>query len=109
VLLAMYQEPYGIETRALGLDALSRLNLRQQESSAVWLRIREYLDGEIVNNLLPKDAMSQAIAYINTTTCSRRKKKRQRLSPRNTRCCWCTLTGRSRKVIADEGDDALLF
>lgn len=65
VLLAMFQELYDIETRALGVDALSRLNLRQQESAAVWLRMREYLDGEIVKKLLPKDAMSQAIGYIN--------------------------------------------
>jgi transposase len=65
VLLAMFQELYDIETRAIGLDALSRLNLRQQESAAVWLRMREYLDGEIVKKLLPKDAMSQAIGYIN--------------------------------------------
>jgi hypothetical protein len=66
VLLAMFQELYDIETRALGVDALSRLNLRQQESAAVWLRMREYLDGEIVKKLLPKDAMSQAIGYINS-------------------------------------------
>jgi len=65
VLLAMFQELYDIEARAFGLDALSRLNLRQQESAAVWLRMREYLDGEIVKKLLPKDAMSQAIGYIN--------------------------------------------
>jgi transposase len=65
VLLAMFQELYDIETRALGVDALSRLNLRQQESATVWLRMREYLDGEIVKKLLPKDAMSQAIGYIN--------------------------------------------
>jgi transposase len=65
VLLAMFQELYDIEDRALGLDALSRLNLRQQESAAVWLRMREYLDGEIVKKLLPKDAMSQAIGYLN--------------------------------------------
>ena len=65
VLLAMYQELYDIEDRARGLDALSRLNLRQQESAAVWLRMREYLDGEVVKKLLPKEAMSQAIGYLN--------------------------------------------
>lgn len=65
VLLAMYQELYDIEDRARGLDALSRLNLRQQESAAVWLRMREYLDSDVVKKLLPKEAMSQAIGYIN--------------------------------------------
>lgn len=65
VLLAMYQELYDIEDRARGLDVLSRLNLRQQESAAVWLRMREYLDGDLVKKLLPKESMSQAISYIN--------------------------------------------
>ena len=65
VLLAMFQELYDIEDRARGLDALSRLNLRQQESAAVWLRMREYLDRDLVKKLLPKEAISQAIGYIN--------------------------------------------
>ena len=65
VLLAMFHELYDIEARALGLDPLLRLGLRQRESAAVWLRMREYLDGEIVKRLLPKDAMSLAIGYIN--------------------------------------------
>lgn len=65
VLLAMYQELYDIEDRARGLDALSRLNLRQQESAAVWLRMREYLDSDLVKKLLPKEAISHAIGYIN--------------------------------------------
>ena len=34
-----------------GLDALSRLNLRQHESIAVWLRMREYLDSDLVKKL----------------------------------------------------------
>ena len=61
VLLAMFQELYDIEARALGLDAMSRLSLFQQESAAVRLRMGEYLDGEIVKKLLPKDPMSPAI------------------------------------------------
>lgn len=65
VLLAMFQELYDIEDRAGGLDALSRLNLRQQESAAVWLRMHEYLDSDLVKKLLPKEAISQAIGYIN--------------------------------------------
>lgn len=65
VLLAMFQELYDIEDRARGLDADSRLNLRQQESAAVWLRMREYLDSALVTKLLPKEAISQAVGYIN--------------------------------------------
>lgn len=66
VLLAMFQELYDIEDRARDLDALSRLNLRQQESAAVWLRMRDYLDSDLVKTLLPKEAISQAIGYLNT-------------------------------------------
>ncbi len=65
VLLAMFQELYDIEDRARGLDADSRLQLRQQESAAVWLRMREYLDSALVRKLLPKEAISQAVGYIN--------------------------------------------
>ena len=65
VLLAMFQELYDIEDRARSLDALSRLNLRQQEATLVWLRMREYLDSPIVTKLLPKESMCQAIAYLN--------------------------------------------
>ena len=46
-------------------DALSRLNVRQQESAAVWLRMREYLDIDLVKKLLPKEAISHAIGYTN--------------------------------------------
>ena len=65
VLLAMFQELYDIEDRARSLDVLSRLNLRQQEATLVWLRMREYLDSPIVTKLLPKESMCQAIAYLN--------------------------------------------
>ena len=65
VLLAMFQELYDIEARACGLDADSRLQLRQQESAVVWLRMREYLDGDLVTKLLPKEAISEAVSYLN--------------------------------------------
>ncbi|MEN9557384.1 MAG: hypothetical protein RLZZ232_3670 [Planctomycetota bacterium] len=65
VLLAMFQDLYDIEDRARDLDAPSRLNLRQQEATRVWLRMREYLDSPIVTKLLPKESMCQAIAYLN--------------------------------------------
>ncbi len=65
VLLAMFQELYDIEDRARSLDADSRLQLRQQESAAVWLRMRGYLDSDLVKKILPKEAISQATGYIN--------------------------------------------
>ena len=65
VLLAMYQQLYDIEDRALGVDPVARLELRQQESADVWRRMREYLDGQEVQNVLPKEDMRQAIGYVN--------------------------------------------
>lgn len=72
VLLAMFQELYDIEHRALSLDAAGRLQLRQDEGSLVWNRMREYLDGDIVRRLLPKDSMQQAISYVNNNWASLR-------------------------------------
>jgi len=65
VLLAMYQELYDIEDRARVLDGAARLELRQRESTVVWQRMREYLDGDVVCNLLPKDAIAEEIRYLN--------------------------------------------
>ena len=65
VLLAMSQELYDIEDRARRLDAAARLQLRQEEATVVWTRMREYLDGALVKKLLPKEAISQAIGYLN--------------------------------------------
>ena len=65
VLLQMYQELYDIEDRALGVDPAARLELRQQESAEVWRRMCEYLDGQEVQNVLPKEDMRQAIGYVN--------------------------------------------
>ena len=31
----------------------------------MWTRMREYLDGDVVRKLLPKDAMNEAIGYVN--------------------------------------------
>ena len=65
VLLAMYQELYDIEDRARHVDAAARLQLRQDEATLVWDRMREYLDGPVVKTLLPKDSMRTAINDIN--------------------------------------------
>ncbi|HRA87601.1 MAG TPA: IS66 family transposase, partial [Planctomycetaceae bacterium] len=65
VLLAMFQELYDIEDRARHVDAAARLQLRQDEATLVWNRMREYLDGAVVKTLLPKDSMRTAINYLN--------------------------------------------
>ena len=65
VLLAMYRELYDIEDEACGADPAKRLELRQQKSTLVWERIREYLDGDVVSRLLPKEDMSKAVGYLN--------------------------------------------
>jgi transposase len=65
MLLAMYQELYDIEHRGKLLSNEARLELRQQEATVVWTRMRAYLDSPVVKNLLPKEAMGKAVAYVN--------------------------------------------
>ena len=65
VLLAMYQELYDIEDQARSMDADPRRQLRDEKSTLVWQRMREYLDGDDISRLLPKEEMTQAIGYIN--------------------------------------------
>jgi hypothetical protein len=62
-LLKMFQELYHIEDRGRARDAAARLELRQREADAVWKRMREYLDTPM-KNVLPKEAMSQAVGYL---------------------------------------------
>ena len=65
VLLAMYQELYDVEDEARGADQAGRLELRQQKSTLVWARMREYLDCDEVKRLLPKEEMGKAVGYLN--------------------------------------------
>lgn len=65
VLLGLYQELYDIEDQGRPMDAAARLELRRAESVAVWERMREFLDGNQVCRLLPKESMAQAIGYLN--------------------------------------------
>jgi transposase len=62
-LLAMFQELYDVEARGSVLDAGARLALRRSEASAVWERMRGYIDTRMTD-LLPKDLMSQAVGYL---------------------------------------------
>lgn len=47
------------------MDADARRQLRDEKSMLVWQRLREYLDGDVVSRLLPKEEMTQAIGYLN--------------------------------------------
>jgi hypothetical protein len=47
------------------MDADARRQLRDEKSTLVWQRMREYLDGDDISRLLPKEEMTQAIGYIN--------------------------------------------
>ena len=63
-LLAFYQQLYDIEDRGRALTAVDRQLLRQQEALPVWERMREFLDGEAVARLLPKDKLNEALNYL---------------------------------------------
>jgi transposase len=65
VLLAMFQELYDLEDQARPMDAANRFQLREEKSTLVWQRMREYLDGDVVSRLLPKEEMTQAVGYLN--------------------------------------------
>ena len=65
VLLAMYQELYDVEDLACGADIAGRLELRQQKAAVIWQRMGEYLSSDVVRNMLPKESMTEAIAYVN--------------------------------------------
>ena len=63
-LLSLFGQLYDIEDRGHDLDVAGRLELRQTDSVAVWNHIRGYLDNNM-SDVLPKDAMSKAIGYLN--------------------------------------------
>jgi hypothetical protein len=65
VLLARYQELYDVEDLACGVDIPGRLELRQQKAAVIWQRMGEYLNSDVVRNMLPKESMTEAIAYVN--------------------------------------------
>lgn len=66
VLLALYKELYAIETRGKLLTPEALLQLRATEAVAVWQRIREYLDGDVIRRLLPSEIFFKAVEYLNS-------------------------------------------
>ena len=64
VLLSMFHQLYDIEDRAKSLSAADRQGLRQEESKPIWERMREYIHGDAVQDVLPKDSFGQALTYL---------------------------------------------
>jgi transposase len=63
-LLAMFQELYDIEDRAKPFTSDDRQALRNAEARPIWERMREYLAGEAVANVMPKESFGQALTYL---------------------------------------------
>jgi transposase len=63
-VLALYRELYDIEDRGRALSADERLALRQSEALGVWDRLQVLLDSPAAASLLPKEKMSEALAYL---------------------------------------------
>lgn len=64
VLLSMFQQLYDIEDRAKESSADGRQALRQAEAKPIWERMREYIAGEVIVDVLPKESFGQALTYI---------------------------------------------
>ena len=64
LLLAKFQQLYDIEDRAKVMSPEDRLQLRQDESAAVWASFEEWLRGEAAAGVLPKSNFAQALGYL---------------------------------------------
>ena len=64
VLLSMFLKLYDIEDRASDASPDDRRALRQAEAKPIWERMREYLAGEAIADVLPKDTFGQALTYL---------------------------------------------
>jgi transposase len=64
MLLSMFQRLYDIEDRAKTCSAADRQGLRQAEAKPIWEQMREYINGQAVHDVLPKDSFGQALTYL---------------------------------------------
>jgi transposase len=64
VLLSLFQQLYDIEDRAKTCSAGDRHALRQEEAKPIWARMRGYIEGVAVQDVLPKDSFGQALTYL---------------------------------------------
>lgn len=63
-MLGLYRELYDIEDRGRSLSADERLALRQTEARDVWDRLQALLASPAAVGLLPKEKMTEALAYV---------------------------------------------
>jgi transposase len=64
VLLGLIRQLYDLEDRAELWTQEERLRLRQGESTRVLGQIREYLDSEAIDRVLPKSDLGKALGYL---------------------------------------------
>ncbi|MEZ6137042.1 MAG: transposase [Pirellulaceae bacterium] len=62
--LALMAQLYDIERRAVDYTAEQRYELRQQASVMILARLRQWLDGPIAGDALPKSKLGKAINYL---------------------------------------------
>jgi hypothetical protein len=62
--LALMTQIYDIERRAVDYSVESRTQIRTKESAKILARLREWIDGPIAKNLLPKSNFRAAINYL---------------------------------------------
>jgi transposase len=64
VLLSMFCQLYDIEDRVRTSSVAERQALRQAEARPIWERMREYISGDAVQDVLPKEPFGQALTYL---------------------------------------------
>jgi transposase len=63
-LLALYQQLYDVEDRARLFTPADRQQLREQEARPLWGLMREVLDSDAAQRVLPKEKISEALGYL---------------------------------------------
>ena len=64
LMLAQFRQLYDIEDRGRTMDDVQRWELRQRESVPVMNRLRELLDSEAAQRVLPKSKFGEALGYL---------------------------------------------
>lgn len=64
LVLAKFQQLYDIEDRARTWSVEQRLTLRQDESTAIWRSLGEWLESKPATDVLPKSKLGEALGYL---------------------------------------------
>jgi len=64
VLLAWFEQLYDIDDRGNQLTPADRQALRDTEARPLWSQISDYIDGDTVTNVLPKEQFGTALGYL---------------------------------------------